>query len=132
MTVFPLPLRRGVLAALAAATTILLLAGCAQLTYEEAQASSHRVVETDRDFWGAEDWSYIGPSGTEVPLTESCREGLFSGYCWRSEDGLIEFRYSKGKSGISSERMILDGVEWPMECHREDIWDSVDVCAALN
>lgn len=37
-----------------------LLAGCSQLTLEEAQAASHRVVETGHDFWAGESWSYIG------------------------------------------------------------------------
>lgn len=131
MSTISTPLRRISAAALIAAAGIL-LAGCNQLTLEEVQTAPHRIVETGHDFWEGESWSYIGPSGQEVPLSVSCREGVFEGNCWSSEDGLIEFRYSKGKSGISSERMIFDGVEWPVECHNAEFWEGVYNCAALS
>lgn len=117
------------MAALGVAAAGLMLTGCNQLSLEEAQGASHRVVETGSDFWTGESWSYIGPGGQETPLAESC--GDFWGHCWTDPDGIVEFRYSKGKHGISSERMILDGTEWSMECHSTDFWSGKYVCAAI-
>lgn len=122
-------LRRSALAIIGVAATAALLTGCNQFSLEEAQVAPHRVVETGSDFWTGETWSYIGPNGKEIPLTEDC--GDFWGHCWTDPDGVIEFRYSKSKHGISSERMILDGVEWSMECQSTEFWSSEYVCAAI-
>lgn len=108
----------------------LMLTGCNQLSLEEIQASDRRIVETGFDFWEGEYWSYVGPNGDELALTEKCG-GFLEGKCWTDPDGLVEFRYSKGKSGISSERMIFDGVEWSMECLTTDFWSIEYVCAPV-
>ena len=130
MTISSSRLRRSALAIIGVAATAALLTGCNQLSLEEAQAASHRVVETGSDFWAGESWSYIGPDGREIALTEDCGD-FWSGRCWTDPDGLVEFRYSKGKHGISSERMVIDGVEWPMECQSTDFWSGEYVCAAV-
>ena len=124
-------IRRAAAAIISVGAAAILLTGCNQLTVEEIQGSSHRVVETGTDFWEGESWSYIGPDGTERALSENCQTSIWEGRCWTDSEGLVEFRYSKGKSGISSERMIFDGVERPMECQTSSFWSGEYVCAVL-
>lgn len=120
------------LAALAAAAlAVITLAGCSTITYEEAQTSEHRIVETSNEPFAARTWSYYGPSGREVPLTENCRENmLFAQRCYGSVDGTIEFRHSKSKHGsIISESITINGQRLDAECVSDGGWGSDYVCA---
>lgn len=124
---------RKIAAIVAVAATVATLAGCSALTYEEAEASQHRVVETDYALFGGRDWSYFGPSGREVPLTEDCSDGgLFSQTCRASLDGSVEFRHSTGKNGvIISESITIRGEKHDAECVLSDVIGGSYTCAPI-
>lgn len=108
-----------------------LLTGCAQeLVIEEIQGSPERIVQTADDFWEGESWSYVSSDGVERALSVDCSEA-FSGHCWTDPDGTVEFRYSKGKSGIGSERLLIDGTELEADCATLDFWSSEYACAPI-
>lgn len=112
-----------------AAVAVTALAGCT-LSYEEAQASEHRVVETSNEFLQGRTWSYVGPDGVEVPLTEDCRDGFFEQRCYGSEDGSVQFRYSRTKHGVFiSESITMDGVKYDADCVTPPGWDNDYTCA---
>jgi len=109
------------------------LAGCsAELSREDAEASTHKVIETDRKFWSGESWAYVDGSGKKIPLSKDCQEGFFSELCRSSKNGLIKFQYSSGKYGISSESITVDGVKWEADCTQKPGFSGGDyVCAPL-
>jgi len=124
-------LGRRATAILAVGAAALVLTGCAQeLAIEEIQESPERIIQTGKDFWEGERWSYVNAEGVERALSVDCSEA-FSGRCWTDPDGTVEFRYSKGKSGIGSERLIIDGAELEADCSTLDIWSGEYACAPI-
>lgn len=108
----------------------LALTSCASMSLEEIKASSHQVIETGYDFWEGESWSYRGADGVEIPLSEDCAPGFWDGNCAGSEDGVFEFRYSKGKGGvIVSPEITVDGVARDAYCEMTEFWDGTYICA---
>lgn len=102
----------------AVALTAVTLTGCSTLTYEEAQASEHRIVQTGYDMVGGYSWSYYGPSGDEVPLTEDCREqAIFAPFCNGSADGSIQFHFVIAKHGaLVHESIIVNSEQFEADC----------------
>lgn len=122
---------RKVVVMIAVAFAVVTLAGCSKITYEEAVASDHRVVQVDYHVLGGREWVYIGPDDVEVPLTVDCSEHLFDGSCHASPDGTVQFHYYTHKGAINNENIILDGVQMEAECKTDDIFGSDYVCAPV-